>query len=331
MDWLERKYINLYSNNVRNFKWRNNTANCSCPVCGDSKKDKTKARFFFLMRNERYHVFCHNCGFSMKFTSFLKKYNNVLYEQLVMEQAAKPAAQAPKKAPLPVKKLITTNNVTLKGLKTISQLPVDHPARMYCNARKIPVNKHYKLFYTDDFMGWTNSLIPNKFLKPFKEARLVIPFFDREHNMFAYQGRALGINNIRYITITLDDNIPKLYGLDDIDTTRKFYVVEGPLDSLFLPNCLAMAGSDAVHPILDNPHCVYVLDNQPRNKEIVKKLNKLITEKRQVCVWPSRLFEKDINDMILSGKTSDDIVKIINDNTYTGLEAQLHLQNWKKV
>jgi hypothetical protein len=35
--------------------------------------------------------------------------------------------------------------------------------------------------------------------------------------------------------------------------------------------------------------------------------------------------------MVLSGKTTQQIVDIINQNTYNGLQAQLKLNEWKKV
>jgi hypothetical protein len=229
----------------------------------------------------------------------------------------------------PVKlKLVDTDSV--KKLKKISQLQVGHPMKVYVETRMIPYKEHFRLYYAPKFFEWTNSIIPNKFnLENGDEPRLVIPFFTETGDMFGFQGRTLDpTNDLRYITIMIDKSQTKVYGLDQWDKSKFTYLVEGPIDSLFLPNCLAMAGSDVPMSMFDKDKTVVIYDNEPRNKEIVDKLGKMIENGYHVCIWPDGLESKDINDMVLNNL---DPKQIIDTNIYHGLQAQLRFNVWKKV
>lgn len=229
------------------------------------------------------------------------------------------------------------SNTPLKQLKKISQFSPDSAVKQYCTNRMIPPEYHYKLFFCKEFKKWVNGIIPNKFESVENdEPRLIIPFLDRDKNLFGFQGRSFRTNTkLRYITIILDENKPKLFGLDTVDTRQPIYVVEGPIDSMFLPNSIAMAGSDGLQHLpsvsenKDNFCIVY--DNEPRNKEIIAKIEKAIDKQYKVCLWPDSIEEKDINDMILSGLSRQKIVDIIRENTYSGLEAKLRLKTWRRI
>ena len=157
--------------------------------------------------------------------------------------------------------------------------------------------------------------------------RLVIPFFDSDNNVIGYQGRSFDPKDqCKYITIKLEGVDNLIYGQERIDNTKIKYCVEGPLDSLFLPNCLAIAGLNFKGIVCD----VIVLDNERRNIQIADALNKVIQNGYSVCIWPDSVKEKDINDMIVSGKTTDEIVEIINHNTYSGLQADFQLSQWRR-
>jgi hypothetical protein len=89
-----------------------------------------------------------------------------------------------------------------------------------------------------------------------------------------------------------------------------------------------MCGSD-VH--LDDwgiGNRVWIYDNEPRNAEIVSRISRTIDRGERVVIWDSDIKEKDINDMILAGR---DVQRVIESNTYQGLEAKLKLNYWKKV
>jgi hypothetical protein len=228
----------------------------------------------------------------------------------------------------------------LEELTPISKLPKNHVAHEFCKLRRIP-EKHYNiLYYCDDFGSFMDKLDPDC-LSVGKEERLVIPFFNKNGDVVGAQGRHLTLKgestartSARYITVKADKSIDRLwYGLWRTDPKKKVYVVEGPLDSLFIPNTIAMVGAGAIeqiHPRLVDSEVVYALDNEPRNKQIVNYIDRLISKGCSVCIWPQNVKEKDINDMIYT-KTAKEIKKIIDDNTYAGLEARMHFRNWRRV
>jgi len=299
MIWLERKYVNQISPYLRNFKWKKPTqANCSCPICGDSTNNKLKARFYFLERNGHYNVFCHNCGYSRKFTSFLKEQNQALYDEYVKEHVLQKYEEKNQEKQEVNSREVQVNTSEpvlsnpLKNLKSVTQYPNSHIAKAYCLQREIPKDQFFRLYYAPNFMEWTNSIIPGKFIYTKDEPRLVIPMLKQNGEMFAFQGRSLDPDSkLRYITITLDYDTPKLFGMEQVDMNKRNYVLEGPLDSLFIQNSIAMAGSDVAENTFINDNSVFVLDNEPRNKEVVNKYNKLIKQGFKLCIWPSYVKE----------------------------------------
>jgi hypothetical protein len=235
-----------------------------------------------------------------------------------------------------MKKPVFMKQGPLKGLKKVSQLSPDHRTKKFVDERRIPTPYHAKLFNCPNFKQYTNSLLPNKFdITSIErdECRLLIPFLDANKNVHAFQGRALGSSAVKYITIVLDDSVPKVYGLDTVNLDRKTYVFEGPIDSMFVPNSIATAGGDLVSAIgnFEKKNLVIVYDNEPRSKDTIKKLDKAILQGYNVCIWPDNLEHKDINDMVLAGLSSEFIKHIIDTNTYRDLAAKMALTKWSKT
>jgi hypothetical protein len=221
----------------------------------------------------------------------------------------------------------------LKSLKKISQLQYNHPAKEYVQKRKIPNEYHRKLYYAPYFAKFVNSIIPRKLSEENDEPRLVIPFFDEYENLIGLQGRSFSKNSIRYITIMIEEDKPKIFGLDEVDWTKRVYVLEGPIDSMFIDNSIAMIGADGGAYINSKKKqdIVIVYDNEPKSSMIHKKLSRNIDEGFSVCIWPNFLQYKDINDMILSGMTKVEILNIINVNTFQDLNAKMKLVEWSKL
>ena len=145
--------------------------------------------------------------------------------------------------------------------------------------------------------------------------------------MFGFQGRSLSSTGLRYITVLLDEDQPKIFGLDSIDHEKTIYITEGPFDSLLINNALAMAGAD-VSGLPDNyTNRVFIYDNEPRNNEITARIERHINSGDAVVIWPDNIKEKDINDMILAGHL---VQKMIESNVYSGLTAKLKFNEWKK-
>ena len=341
MDWIDQKYIGLISNRVGLFKrQQNNVFNMRCPLCGDSKTNKHKARGYIVEKPVVGVIYyCHNCHESVSLMNFLGRLDVELGEQYKRERFLDRADMLEKPPEPDISKVVVQKYLKkgepLRTLKRISQLPIEHPARKYVVRRNIPSDKHYKLFYAPRFKSWVNTIIPEKFSEESvenDEPRLILPFIDQAGNMFGFQGRSFNPNSkIRYISIMLDTDKPKVFGLDTVRAEGIVYCCEGPIDSLFIPNCVAMAGSDInldlVFPDKPRNEIVIVMDNEPRNKEIALRVEKAIERGYNVCIWPADLQEKDINDIVLSGKDPEQIIK---ENTYFGLAAYAAFISWKK-
>jgi transcription elongation factor Elf1 len=314
---------------------RDNLWNCRCPICGDSKKKSYKTRGFIYVRKNKYNYMCHNCGASMSLANFIKTVSTDLYDEYVVEKWKEGQVGSrdsiPKEVAQPFKfeKPEFKNTCEFDFGDKISDLDDNHPAKKYCLDRKIP--NLDVLYYTDNFKYIING-ITDEYDNLIEEERIIIPFFDEKCDLIALQGRALGKSDLRYITIKIDHDKPKIYGLDRVVTDKTLYVVEGPLDSLFLENSVAMAGADVDLAYFDAfDDVVFVFDNEPRKPEIINRINSIIEKNYKVVVWPDSLKEKDINDMILSGIDTFELRKIISKNTVSGLKAKLRLTNWKKV
>lgn len=342
MSWLEEKYVGLVSARLDRFKRKGNTYNFRCFICGDSQKDKNKARGYLYQKKTDFVFHCHNCNITLNFKSFLRRLDPVLANEYSQEAFVenKGFSQKPLAAPKSIEFVSRPKFAAggpLKGVKRISQLPSTHPAKMYVDKRKIPSNFHYKLFYVPKFMTWVNTLIPEKFSQEslkHDEPRLIIPFFDRDGELYGFQGRSFRKDGVRYITIMLDNSKPKIFGLETVDFKKKVYIFEGPIDSMFIPNSIAMAGADMLQAQmllkLDPSKCVVIMDNEPRNEQIVKRIESNINMGFNVCLWPQHITDKDVNDMVLSGQRPADIGLIIDQNTFSGLQAKMALVNWRK-
>ena len=341
MNFIDLKYAGILSTRLDKFSVKSNSpyrANVRCPICGDSQKSKTKARGWILGKNNSAIYYCHNCGASMSMGNLLRAVQPALYDEYIVDRKLDKdlfKKEEPKEKPLDklLKKQpkFTKGNSPLLKIKKVSSLNFSHPVKKYIENRQIPASRHYKLYYAPKFNTWVNSIIPDKLPTERDEPRLVLPFIDESGDLFGFTGRAFDKKSLRYITIMLDESKPKVFGLDSVDFSKKYYVVEGPIDSLFLTNAVAMAGADGNLKGLSNvDNAVFVFDNEPRNKDVVARMERLLEAGHKVVMWPEKIVDKDINDMILSGLLQQDIELILDVNTYSGLEGKLKLSYWRK-
>lgn len=339
-DYIDIKYINLLSPQLEQFKNKGNGVyNFRCPYCGDSQTNKAKARGYIFNKENSLIYKCHNCGQGASLNNLLKHTNPLLQKQYALEkfgkQERRKGTTPTTKTSLRFQKRPEYMKTPLGKLKKVSQLDTHHPVAQYVNSRKIPARVHYKLFYAPKFYAFAKQFSPDKFQDMDKdEPRLIIPFINSEKQLIAFQGRAFGKTSLRYITVKIDQGAPKIFGLDTIDRTKPVYVVEGPIDSMFLDNAVAMAGADLTVDALSalgTKDLVFVFDNEPRNKDILQRIEKVIDMGYNISVFPDYIKEKDINDMVLAGRDPEEIQAIISSNTYSGLAAKAKLCEWRKV
>ena len=323
MDIIDSKFIGLVSSRLQKFKRvKADLYNFRCPLCGDSQKHKNKARGYLYQVKTNTNYKCHNCGASMSFNNFIKQIDPTLHKQYTMEK---------------FKEGYTGKNFVVEEPKLEFKKPVFKKELDLPRASEVPIAKEYlekrmldptKFYFAKRFRTWVNSKKKMFDSVQKDESRIIIPMYDTERNLIGFQGRALGPNFVKYITVMLNDDAPKVFGLEQIDKTKTVYVTEGPFDSTFIRNSIAMCGADGDVRGWGVSRPVWVYDNEPRSSEILKRIESTIDRGECVVIWPQNIKEKDINDMVLS---KYDIMSILELNTYSGLEAKVKFNNWKKV
>ena len=328
--YIDIKYLNIVSPQLQKFKKKSdNLWNFRCPYCGDSQKNKTKARGFIYKKKNDLFFKCHNCGVGTTVGKMIEYLDSKIHKDYIMERYKTGSDTITPKPEFKFNEPIFQKKDVFKPLKSISELEADHPVRKIVEKRKLPKESLQDIYLCNSFFKFTNTLIPNKFpILDGDHPRLMIPFRDEKGEIFAYQGRAFGNEQPKYLTIKLDGKADKIFGLDRVDKSKHFYVCEGPLDSLFIDNCLAVGGSDFDR--LEGDFTV-IFDNEPRNREINKQIEKTIDSGCKIVLWPENIIEKDINDMILSGMTKEEIKEILTNNTFFGVGAKLRFAEWRKI
>ena len=325
MNHIDSKFINLLSPKLDRFKRvKSDLYNFRCPICGDSKKNKSKARGYLYAKKADVNYKCHNCGVSLTFSNLLKHVDPVMHKQYVFERfkdgktGRATVIEEPKfnfEPPKFKKKLDLPNAMT------------NPEACGYLMGRRLDPAKFY---YTDSFKKWVNSRKEVFESTTHDEPRIIIPLYYKK-DLIGIQGRSLDFGNpksVKYITVMFDDNAPKIFGLDNIKLDDPVYVTEGPFDSTFIRNSIAMCGADADVSKWGGSNPVWIYDNAPRNREILNRISNTIDRGDSVVIWPSGIEEKDINDMVICGL---DVQSVVESNIYSGLEAQLKFNTWKKI
>lgn len=338
--YLDLKYINLISARLENFKQKNQFLfNFRCPLCGDSQTKQNKSRgFFYKVPNKNDMAYkCHNCAASMYFGNFLKTFAPTQYGEYIVERFRneKPIEPANMTYGLDFKPNFGDKEQRLldKLLDRLDTLPADNIAVQFARMRMIPESMFDRLYYIDDVsrIEQLSDKYKNKLTKG--EPRLVIPAYNEQGQLEGVTCRALQGEALRYITIKIKEDAAMIFGREHLDKGKTVYAVEGPIDSLFIPNSISMGGSSfsKVGTLgIPKEQIIIILDNQPRNKEICQIYRSFVEAGYRICIWPEYILEKDINDIVLSGKTAEEVKAIIDDNTYQGLNAQLKFSAWRK-
>jgi transcription elongation factor Elf1 len=339
---IDTKYVRLISSRLRNFKQKNdNLFNFSCNFCGDSQKNKTKARGYVFEKAGGLFYRCHNCGISTNVANLIKHTDAALYQEYIMERYKsgesgnsnyqKPTFDIPQPKFDKVKK-----QTVFEHAESVSKLPSGHFCLTYVQKRKIPEKFYDNFYFTTNYEKFIQTLIPDCDKELTKDARLIIPFYDEYNELIAVTGRALesGNKTLRYVTVRTNDSTNKLlYGMDTVDLNQPVKIVEGQIDSLFLNNCVA-SGDGNLSIAAKNISCerkILIFDNEKRNREILKMMQDAIKLGHDIVIWPDSIEPKDINEMVMSGISHNEIEEIISNNTFSGLEAQTRFTFWKKI
>ena len=322
MDLVDSKYIGLVSSRLQKFKRvKDNLYNFRCPICGDSQRNKNKTRGYIYQVKNNTNFKCHNCGASMSFNNFVKTIDPTLHKQYTLEKFKEGHTGRNFVVNEPVfvsKKPVFKSKIVLPLCSEVES------GRTYLQKRRVDPRKFY---YAENFKEFCNTYKEVFADTTHDEPRIIIPLY-QDKKLIGFQGRSLGPSLTKYITVMLDEEAPKIYGLDTINKKLPVYVVEGPFDSTFVSNSVALCGSDGDLGYLKGSNTILVYDNEPRNREIVNRIGKCIDRGETVVIWPNGIIEKDINDMVLAGH---DVMSMLKLNTYSGLQAKIKFNNWKKI
>ena len=322
MNLVDSKYIGLVSSRLLKFKKvKTDLYNFRCPICGDSQKNKSKTRGYLYAVKADMNFRCHNCGASMTFSNFLKEIDPVIHKHYVFERFKN--AKSGRGTVVEEPKF----NFEAPQFKPRLDLPKaseNSDAKKYLEDRKLDPTKFY---YTDKFKAWSNSHKQTFDSVKYDEPRIIIPLFYK-NTLVGFQGRSLGPSKVKYITVMINDDAPKIYGLDNIRRDAPVFITEGPFDSTFICNSIAMCGADADVSRWGISNPVYVYDNEPRSPEITRRIETAIASQQAVVIWPNNIHEKDINDMVLAGH---DVQSMVESNVYSGLQANLQFNTWKRI
>ena len=322
MDMIDSKYINLVSSRLQKFKRvKADLYNFRCPICGDSQKNRSKTRGYLYAIKANVNYKCHNCGASMSLNNFIKHVDPVIAKQYAFEKFKDGHTGRNFVTEEPIFKFEAPKFKQKLDLPKASDNAI---AKLYLEKRKLNPTKFY---YADKFKAWSNTQKETFDSVEYDEPRIIIPLFYKD-NLVGFQGRSLGPNKVKYITVMISDSAPKIYGLDEIETNSSVYITEGPFDSTFIKNSVAMCGADADVRKWGISDPVWIYDNEPRNVEIVKRISNTISKGDKIVIWPSNIVEKDINDMVMSGHN---VQELVESNIYNGLEANLKFNIWKRI
>ena len=340
MNYVDVKYIGLISSRLSHFKKKTNSLyNFRCPICGDSEKNQYKARgYLYPSKDNTSFVYkCHNCGDTRSLANLIKFVDHSLYQKYLLERFKKDDQQNTVKEEKKKKRNVKSSDFLERklGAVRLDRIPDNNSVYRFIKERKIPASVHERLYLIYDEKKLERIDPKYKGRIHGNDSRLLLPFCDRGGKLVGVAARATNPSaTLRYLAFKIDEDAPMIFGLDYLKRNARepIYVVEGPIDSLFLPNAIAVGGADfnKLDQEVRKDKCVIVFDNEPRNPEIVKRMKKIIAAGYKICIWPETIQEKDINDMILAGMDSVEITNVINKNTFSGLQATASLNKWKR-
>ena len=345
---IDRKFLGYVSHKLQLFKQKNTDLyNFRCPFCNDSQKNKAKARGYIYRKGNDYFYRCHNCSKSTTFSKFLQEIDSQSHRAYVLERYSngetknhnyeKPTfddlkGNAFAKFASSEPQQVLSKTWKEVNLESIDKLPAGHYARDYIEKRQIPEKFWNEIFFVPHFKDFLDSEFPDHGKEDVpNDDRIVLCYTNENGEVTNVAGRALSDTKIRYVTVKIKDE-RKMFGLHRVRKQDKIYVLEGQFDSFFIPNSIASGDSNlgGVAEYLSDCNTVLVYDNEPRNKDIVKQIEKSINNGYTVCLFPESVNGKDVNEMIQNGFTSEEIISIIDTNTFSGLTAKLNFAKWKR-
>lgn len=353
MNHVDYKYLMIVSSRLERFKDTGaGVYNFRCPFCGDSKRNKHKARGYILTNEKRVVFKCHNCGKFVGFGDFIAELDAELFREYKLEKFRQSSSSRSPTATPPanltssrqVALVANTRNV-LRDCYPLDSVPSDlRCVREYAERRRIPDS-----FFNKELFAARSINEIAKYLPGYRDTSfpnfcvLVIPFLRRDGSFNFLQCRSLDSDcpsNHRFVTLDLGEDSPKLWGDFRANYLRPIYVLEGPIDAMFIENGVALAGATHTQALsflrqrqsedsasAPSPRNIcFCYDNDYRdNPDILRQIHRRADEGHGVVLYDKRFVFKDINDAVKAGWSVAEVNGYVRERTFFGLAAKLEL------
>jgi hypothetical protein len=334
---IDRKFIGLVSGRLKNITYKGSSSVLASFTHSCERANKRRGHFLSYKGTTFFR--CFNCGSSLSLSQFLKDTDQTLYREYCLEnfregvwESREPEHSILDDSTEP-EKIAPERSDYFDTLIPYSSLRDNHPALSYVTSRGIPRERYLEFFLAPNFFKWASNFDPvfSRFEK--SVPRLVIPYYGSlNSNLLGFSCRAFGKELPKYIHLRVDKTNEFIYGLSRLDMSKPILVTEGPLDSTFLSNCIAMGGASFKSEFISShkENVIIIPDNDfRRNLHVFNQLRAAVDAGNKICLLPSH-WPKDINDCIKKGISSDSIHNYISENTKFGLAAKLELALEKK-
>lgn len=222
MNYIDQKFISTLSSRLEGFHRVGANVNFRCPVCGDSKENKSKRRGWLLAGKSHPVFFCHNCPVSMSFSNFIKFIDPTLYREYIFELMQEKNQSSPEKTVQKVKveieEIPEVNDYIkdfLDAFTPILSLQEDHPARTYLLDRKIPEDKLKYLYFAENMQDVHKIDKLGKYKKRIldKDSRIILPIWGK-NSLIGISCRSLDpCSSKRYLIYKFEEEMPLVFGL----------------------------------------------------------------------------------------------------------------------
>ena len=313
-----------------------NTYMGGCPICREGKSWGRKSRLYYIPKDDV--ICCHNCGWYGKPGKWIMEVEQITYNEMVdqintgsftygIDIEVKENKQTPA---LP---LDSINLFDKSQLLFYASSPVVRKAAKVIIDRRLntAVNRPRALYISlVDFVH---------------KNRLTIPFYDRTGKCVFYQSRSIGETDPtrpKYLSKQNSDKTLFNYG-NVSSSAENIFVTEGPIDSFFIRDSVAVAGIQERSKSTFTPRqseqissmflsqVVWVLDSQYLDTASLSKTKNLLKSGECVFIWPEDVGKrfKDINDMCVYFSIDEISPEYILSNTYCGLKGLVKLKSIK--
>jgi DNA primase len=303
-----------------------NVFNAECPVCKEGKSAGRTRRLFYFPHKQ--YFYCHNCVKSWRPFEWVKDITGWTFPEIVRKNNEKEGLVQTKKLVYPIvqaQKVIEIPDLPENSIDLTDKTQIE-----YYND-----NKFVKLAlnYCQKRRLWTATNSCKRFYLSLEDRvhknRLVIPFISDNGKTNCYQTRALTENQFpKYLTKFGEK---EMFGINNINEEIPYvFIFEGPIDSMFVKNGVAMASlAPTEHQLqqltnLIGYEQIWVFDNDKNNKQTSRKIEKYIKEGKKIFVWPKEFQKfKDFNEICCSLELDEIPWNFVVKNSAAGQEAQL--------